>query len=151
MPNGRQIKLLKTLLTSVCERNCFYCPFRAGRDFRRATFQPDEMAQTFMAVTHANAAEGIFLSSGIVRGGLSSQDKLIDTADILRNSTPWLHHENHARVERPGSSGRSRKPCVNQPEAPNTARLESYTRQFLADYYRHMVQKSGAPSQPKAE
>ena len=27
LPNGKQISLLKTLLTSACERNCYYCPF----------------------------------------------------------------------------------------------------------------------------
>src|SRR5512143_2930889 len=48
LPNGRQIKLLKTLLTSACERDCYYCPFRAGRDFRRATFKPEEFASLFM-------------------------------------------------------------------------------------------------------
>ena len=31
-PNGKHISLLKTLLTSACESNCNYCPFRAGRD-----------------------------------------------------------------------------------------------------------------------
>jgi predicted DNA-binding helix-hairpin-helix protein len=35
LPNGQKIKLLKTLLSSACERDCFYCPFRAGRDMRR--------------------------------------------------------------------------------------------------------------------
>ena len=40
LPNGKQVKLLKTLLTSACERDCYYCPLRAGRDFRRATFKP---------------------------------------------------------------------------------------------------------------
>src|SRR5436190_22328688 len=48
LPNGKQIKLLKTLLTSACERDCYYCPFRAGRDFRRATFKPQEFAEMFM-------------------------------------------------------------------------------------------------------
>ena len=37
LPNGKPIKLLKTLLSSACERDRYYCPFRAGRDFRRAT------------------------------------------------------------------------------------------------------------------
>jgi predicted DNA-binding helix-hairpin-helix protein len=32
MPGGKTISLLKTLQTSACERNCYYCPFRAGRD-----------------------------------------------------------------------------------------------------------------------
>ena len=84
LPNGKHISLLKTLLTSVCERNCYYCPFRSGRDLRRASFKPDEFAKVFMYLYRINKIEGIFLSSGIVNGGISSQDKLIDTAVILR-------------------------------------------------------------------
>ena len=85
LPNGKNIKLLKTLLTSACERDCYYCPFRSGRDFRRATFKPDEFASLFMNLHRAEAAEGIFLSSGVAGGGVRTQDKLLDTADILRN------------------------------------------------------------------
>lgn len=84
MPGGKRIKLLKTLLTSACERNCYYCPFRAGRDFRRATFKPEEMAQAFAELKQRGIAEGLFLSSGIVGGGVRTQDRLIDTAAILR-------------------------------------------------------------------
>ncbi|HET8853037.1 MAG TPA: hypothetical protein VFN02_10965, partial [Ktedonobacteraceae bacterium] len=29
-PRGK-LPLLKSMLTTACERNCFYCPFRAGR------------------------------------------------------------------------------------------------------------------------
>ncbi len=85
MPNGKRIKLLKTMLTSACEKNCNYCPFRAGRNFRRATFTPDNLAHTFMKIYYAKAVEGIFLSSGVINGGVISQDKLIDTAEILRS------------------------------------------------------------------
>jgi predicted DNA-binding helix-hairpin-helix protein len=85
LPNGKSIKLLKTLLTSACERDCHYCPFRAGRDFRRATFKPDEFASLFINLHRAGAVEGIFLSSGVAGGGIRTQDKLLDTADILRN------------------------------------------------------------------
>jgi hypothetical protein len=60
MPNGQSIKLLKTLLSSACERDCFYCPFRAGRDFRRATFQPEEFAKLFMQLHQSGLAEGVF-------------------------------------------------------------------------------------------
>jgi predicted DNA-binding helix-hairpin-helix protein len=77
MPNGQRIKLLKTLLTSACERNCFYCPFRAGRDYRRATFKPEEFAHTFMKLHQKDIAEGIFLSSGVVNGGVNTEDQLI--------------------------------------------------------------------------
>lgn len=76
--------LLKTLLSSACERDCFYCPFRAGRDFRRATFKPDEFALLFSKMSTAKMAEGIFLSSGVAGGGARTQDKLIATAEILR-------------------------------------------------------------------
>ncbi len=92
---GKRIALLKTLLTSACERNCFYCPFRAGRDFRRAaTFKPDEMAKAFMELYRSRIAEGFFLSSGIAGGGIRTQDQLIDTAEILRRKmgyTGYLH------------------------------------------------------------
>ncbi len=138
LPNGRQIKLLKTLLTSACERNCYYCPFRAGRDFRRATFTPDEMAETFTAINRAGAAEGVFLSSGIIRGGISSQDKLIDTAEILRHKyrfNGYIHLKimpgaERAQVER--AMQLANRVSINL-EAPNTSRLEKLAprKQFL--------------------
>lgn len=84
LPNGQKIMLLKTLLSSACERDCFYCPFRAGRDFRRATFKPDEFAGLFSKLNQSGMAEGVFLSSGVTGGGIRTMDKLLDTADILR-------------------------------------------------------------------
>lgn len=84
-PDGKPVKLLKTLLSSACERDCFYCPFRAGRNFRRATFKPEEFASLFQKIHQSGIADGIFLSSGIAGGGVRTQDKLLDTADILRN------------------------------------------------------------------
>lgn len=84
LPNGGKIVLLKTLLSSACERDCFYCPFRAGRDFRRATFKPDEFASLFSKMNRGGFAEGVFLSSGLAGGGVRTMDKLLDAADILR-------------------------------------------------------------------
>lgn len=94
MPGGKRITLLKTLLTSACERDCHYCPFRAKRNYRRATFKPEEMAQAFHAMFDARVAQGLFLSSGVAGGGIRTQDRLIATADILRrkyNYTGFLH------------------------------------------------------------
>lgn len=85
LPGGKKMKVLKTMLTTACERNCHYCPFRAGRKMRRETFKPEEMARTFFTIYEAGAVEGLFLSSGILKGGVTTQDKLIDTAEILRN------------------------------------------------------------------
>ncbi len=128
LPNGKKIKLLKTLLTSACERDCYYCPFRAGRDFRRATFKPDEFAALFMQLHQVGAAEGIFLSSGVAGGGIRTQDKLIDTAEILRGKLGYrgyLHLKimpgaEPAQVER--AMQLADRVSVNL-EAPNTERL----------------------------
>lgn len=84
VPGGKRISLLKTLVTSACERDCHYCPFRAGRDFRRVTLQPDELAALFDRLYRARAVEGVFLSSGLAGGGVRSQSRLIHTAEILR-------------------------------------------------------------------
>lgn len=81
---GGRTPILKTLLTSACEKNCLYCPFRAGRDLRRATLQPIEMAKIFSQMAAAGLVQGLFLSSGMVGGGVRTQDKILDTAEILR-------------------------------------------------------------------
>ncbi len=85
MPGGKRIALLKTLLTSACERDCRYCTFRQGRDFHRATFTPDELACLFMQLYQKGVAEGIFLSSGVAGGGPRTEDRLIATAELLRH------------------------------------------------------------------
>lgn len=82
-PRGNVV-LLKGMVTSACERNCLYCPFRAGRDAPRATFTPEELALLFDRFYRAGLAQGLFLSSGIVGGGQSTQDRIIATAEILR-------------------------------------------------------------------
>ncbi len=95
LPNGRTMPLLKTMMTTACERNCHYCPFRAGRSrTRRVTFSADEMAMAFMDMRRAGAVDGLFLSSGIIGGGVRSQDKMLDTADIIRRDygfTGYIH------------------------------------------------------------
>ncbi|HZU86139.1 MAG TPA: helix-hairpin-helix domain-containing protein, partial [Anaerolineaceae bacterium] len=55
------------------------------RDFRRETFQPDELAQTFLQLVRAKVVEGIFLSSGVAGGGIRTQDRLLATAEVLRH------------------------------------------------------------------
>jgi predicted DNA-binding helix-hairpin-helix protein len=84
IPGGAPIRLLKSLLSSACERNCYYCPFRAGRDSPRVTFKPHEFAHLFFNLYQAGVAQGVFLSSGLAGGGIRTQDKLLDAAEILR-------------------------------------------------------------------
>ena len=128
LPNGQKIMLLKTLLSSACERDCFYCPFRAGRDFRRATFKPDEFAGLFSKLNRGGMAEGVFLSSGLAGGGIRTMDKLLDTADILRKKHQYKGYL-HLKIM-PGSEKDqvyramqlADRVSVNL-EAPNTERL----------------------------
>jgi predicted DNA-binding helix-hairpin-helix protein len=128
MPNGKRITLLKTLLTSACERNCFYCPFRAGREFHRVTLQPDEMAEAFMSLFRAGIVQGLFLSSGVAGGSRRTQDQILATAEILRQKhqyTGYVHLKlmpgaEQAQVER--AMQLSNRVSLNL-EAPNTLRL----------------------------
>ncbi len=94
LPNGKTISLLKTLLSSYCDNNCRYCPFRSQRDVPRAAFTPDDFAYLFNSLYHSGFVEGIFLSSSISNGAIKTQDLLLDTAAILRrkyNFQGYLH------------------------------------------------------------
>ena len=129
LPNGKRISLLKSQLSTVCERNCYYCPFRSGRDFQRASFKPEEFAKIFVSLYHSHIAEGIFLSSGIFNNGTFTQDYLLDTADILRNKLHfqgYIHLKimpgaEYAQVER--AMQLADRVSINL-EAPTTATLE---------------------------
>jgi predicted DNA-binding helix-hairpin-helix protein len=143
LPNGKQIKLLKTLLSSACERDCFYCPFRAGRDFRRATFKPQEFAELFMKLHQSNAAEGIFLSSGIAAGGANTQNKILDTAEILRKKLGFRGYM-HLKIMPGAERGQverlmqlADRVSINL-EAPNTERLAKLApnKVFIEELFR---------------
>src|SRR2546429_541685 len=84
-PTGKR-KILKAMVTTACQMNCHYCPFRAGRSqMKRLTFTPDELARGLDTLQQAGKVEGMFLSSGIIKGSVTTQDKIIDTAEIVRN------------------------------------------------------------------
>lgn len=103
LSGSKRIPLLKAMLSTVCERDCHYCPFRAGSDFRRVTFTAEDMARTYYKLFQLRAVEGIFLSSGVVRGGTCTQSKLLDTAEILRHKLGYqgyLHLKIMPGVER---------------------------------------------------
>jgi predicted DNA-binding helix-hairpin-helix protein len=79
------LTVLRTLQTSACEKNCYYCPFRAGRDRAiRVSFSPDELAGEFDRMQRAGVVKGLFLSSGSVGGGVRSMDPMLATAELLR-------------------------------------------------------------------
>ncbi|MBI4928437.1 MAG: radical SAM protein [Anaerolineae bacterium] len=134
MPNGRRMPILKTLVTSACERNCNYCCFRAGRDFRRVTFKPEEMANAIVKMTERGMIEGAFISSGVAGGGAHTQDRLIAMAEVLRNK---LHYRGYLHLKlMPGSeydqvlrSMQLADRISTNLEGPNSKRLQSLAPQ----------------------
>ena len=139
---GKRVKLLKTLLTSACERDCLYCPFRAGRDFHRETMRPEELSMAYVRMHQAGLVEGLFLSSGIAGGGVKTQDRLITSAEILRQKLGYRGYL-HLKIM-PGSE-RSQverammladRVSINL-EAPNELRLGRLAPQ--KDYWKELI------------
>jgi len=83
-PQRGKIPLMRTMQTSACERNCHYCPFQAGRNYRRVSFEPAELAAAFDQIQRKKLVEGLFLSSGIIGGGAKTMDPMLDTVEIIR-------------------------------------------------------------------
>ena len=84
LPNGKRMRLFKSLLSSACVNNCTYCPFRASRDFHRVSLTPEEYAKQIHSFYQVGLIQGAFISSAIAGKSISIQDKLIQTAEILR-------------------------------------------------------------------
>jgi predicted DNA-binding helix-hairpin-helix protein len=142
-PSGAK-PILKTMLTTACERNCFYCPFRAGRgSTRRVTIRPDDMAMAFDKLQRARKVDGLFLSSGIIKGGMTTQDKLIDTIEIVRRKYAYRGYV-HLKIMPGADYGQlyramqlADRVSVNL-EAPTQARLDALApkKQFEAELLR---------------
>ena len=67
-PDGRCVSLLKLLLTNYCIYDCAYCINRRSSGVRRARFTPDDVVWLTLEFYRRNYIEGLFLSSGIIRG-----------------------------------------------------------------------------------
>ncbi|WP_288183377.1 putative DNA modification/repair radical SAM protein [uncultured Sporomusa sp.] len=84
-PDGRCISLFKVLLTNYCEKDCAYCPNRAGRDVARTKFAADELAGLFMEFYRRNYVEGLFLSSGVTHSTGHTMSEILKVAEVLRS------------------------------------------------------------------
>ena len=141
---SKKMPLLKTMITSVCERNCYYCAFRSGRDCHRASFKPDEMANTFLELHRKRLVEGLFLSSGIAGGSSNVQNKIIDTAKLLRKVHDFKGYL-HLKVMPGAEKGQlielmkyADRISINL-EAPNEDRLASLSPQ--KDFYSELLSR----------
>ena len=83
-PDGRCVSLFKVLMSNQCEKDCLYCPNRAGRDVPRSSFAPEELAELFMEFYRRNYVEGLFLSSGVRHSTGRTMQELLETLEILR-------------------------------------------------------------------
>lgn len=84
LPDGRTVNLMRVLQTNACLKDCFYCAHRAGRKTKRESFQPEELAKTFMDIDRTGVTQGIFLSSGVVKNADYTQERLLATVETLR-------------------------------------------------------------------
>jgi predicted DNA-binding helix-hairpin-helix protein len=138
-PKG-PMPVLKLLQTNACAKDCFYCPFRAGRSFRREAFTPDELARLTDQLARAGMVRGLFLSSGVIGHGDQSMERIVDTAEILRAKyrfRGYLHlkimpRASNAAIER--AVRLADRVSINL-EAPNAERLGklSRTKDFAQD------------------
>lgn len=130
--HGRPMPVLKVLQTNACAKDCYYCPFRAGRPFRREAFKPEELAHLTAQMYRARIIQGLFLSSGVVGKDDYSMGQIIATAEILRRKYAfdgYLHLKimpaaSDAAIE--AALSLADRVSINL-EAPNAARLARLT------------------------
>ena len=83
-PDGRCVSLLKILLTNWCIYDCGYCINRRSSGVLRARFTPDEVVWLTLEFYRRNYIEGLFLSSGIIRGPDYTMEQIVEVARALR-------------------------------------------------------------------
>jgi predicted DNA-binding helix-hairpin-helix protein len=128
LPDGRRVRVLKVLLTNVCEKNCYYCCVRASHDVPRASIEPDDLARAFDRLHRADLVDGIFLSSAVCAGAERTMDRMIDCVDMIRRRYEfdgYIHLKllpgiSEAQIER--ALQLAHRVSVNL-EAPNADRL----------------------------
>ncbi len=86
-PDGRCVSLFKTLFTNRCSHQCNYCPnsTNCSASSRTYSYTPEELADITVALYQGNYIEGLFLSSGTGKDEDLLMEKIIETADLLRN------------------------------------------------------------------
>jgi len=83
-PDGRCVSLLKILLTNFCQYDCQYCVNRRSSNVPRARFFPGEVVALTLDFYRRNYIDGLFLSSGIIRGADYTMEQLVEVARSLR-------------------------------------------------------------------
>lgn len=145
VPDGRRVLLFKVLMTNACERDCGYCANRAGRDVRRVSFSPDELAATFAGLVQRRLATGLFLSSAVCGSSDQAMERMIAAVEIVRaryQFRGYVHLKILPGVERAAVQRAvqlAQRVSLNL-EAPNPERLArlSASKRFEADLLQRM-------------
>lgn len=146
MGTGKTVRLLKVLQTNICEFDCGYCEHRSGRDVPRTYVSPDDLARTFMTLQRSRIVDGLFLSSGITRKVDAMQERMVETAEILRiryRFKGYIHLKvlpgaGHAAVERTMQLASRVSLNLEAPTPLHLARL-SLRKNFLDDMITRMI------------
>jgi predicted DNA-binding helix-hairpin-helix protein len=96
-PQRGKMPVMRIMQTSACEHNCHYCPFQAGRNYRRVSLTPEELAAAFDQMQRKKLVDGLFLSSGIIGGGVKAMDKMLATVELVRRKYEY-HGYVHLKV-----------------------------------------------------
>jgi putative DNA modification/repair radical SAM protein len=145
LPDGKRVRVLKVLLTNVCEKNCHYCGLHASRDVPRTSFTPDELARAFDRMHRADLVDGLFLSSGVCYNADRTMDRMIACVELLRSYYQfpgYVHLKllpgcSEAHIER--AVQLAHRVSVNL-EAPNAERLAAIAphKEFFDELTRPM-------------
>jgi predicted DNA-binding helix-hairpin-helix protein len=146
LPDGKRVRVLKVLMTNICEKNCYYCAVRASRDVPRTSFTPDELARAFDRLHRADLVDGLFLSSGVCGGSDSTMDRMLACVELVRGRYAFPGYV-HLKLLPGASEGQieralqlAHRVSVNL-EAPNAERLAAIAprKSFFEELARPMA------------
>jgi predicted DNA-binding helix-hairpin-helix protein len=84
LPSGRRVPILKVLQATGCERACAYCAERCGGRGKAHSLAPEALASAFEELRRGGHVAGLFLSSAIRGGAVATMDRMLATAELLR-------------------------------------------------------------------
>ena len=144
-PDGRCVSLLKILLTNWCIYDCSYCINRRSSGVRRARFTPAEVVWLTLEFYRRNYIEGLFLSSGIIRGPDYTMEQIVHVARSLRRDhgfAGYIHLKliPNAAPELIAEAGRWADRVSVNVELPNQADLDRLAPDKELVQIRHSMQ-----------
>lgn len=144
-PDGRCVSLFKVLMSNKCIGDCKYCLNNCNMGTNRASFEPDELRETFLNLYHKNYVEGLFLSSAVVGDPETTEESMLEIVEKLRTKDGFRGYI-HLKIM-PGTSrdkikhaGELANRVSLNLEAPNRLRFQelSSTKDYATDLLRRM-------------